>query len=172
MSDFPEKAPDRTNALAVLVIGLATTAILWASVIALQAYFENTQGEISAARKARGLSAEVRDLNAEQRADLSKTAYADATKGTLKRLNVETAKSLVVRDAKGGGSLIPTLGELNVPTIPAAAGRPVDGASSEPAAPVDGAAPAAPVDGAAPAAPVDGAAPAAPAAAPAAEPTP
>ena len=84
----------------------------------------------------------VRDLKAEQRADLAKTAYADASKGTLKRLNVETAKSLVVRDAKGGGSLIPSLGELNVPTVPAAAGRPADDATIEP--PADPATPAAP----------------------------
>jgi hypothetical protein len=135
MSDFPEKAPDQTNAVAVVVIGFATTAVLWASVVYLQAYFENTQGEIAASRASQGRSALVRDLKAEQRADLAKTTYADATKGTLKRLNLETAKSLVVRDAKGGGSLIPSLGELNVPSIPAAAGRPVDGATMEPPAP-------------------------------------
>ncbi len=135
MSDFPEKAPDKTNAVAVVVIGLATTAVLWAFVVYLQSYFENTHGEIAARRAAKGRSAMVRDLKAEQRADLVKTAYADASKGTLKRLNIEHAKSLVVRDAKTGGSLIPSLGALDVPTIPAAAGRPADDATIEPPAP-------------------------------------
>lgn len=135
MSDFPEKAPDNTNAVAVVVIGLATTAVLWAFVVYLQSYFENTEGEIAASRASQGRSSLVRDLKAEQRADLAKTAYADASKGTLKRLNVETAMSLVVRDAKSGKSMIPSLGELNVPSIPAAAGRPADDAKiEEPAA--------------------------------------
>ena len=136
MSDFPEKAKDGTNAAAVMVIGLATTAVLWAFVVYLQAYFATTEGDIAAERAAMGKSAEVRDLKAAQRADLSKTKYADPSKGTLKRLDIRLAKSLVVRDAKAHAPLIPTLGELNVPTVPASAGRPVDGAAIEaPAAP-------------------------------------
>tara|TARA_R110002096_G_scaffold171490_4_gene344515 strand:+ start:149308 stop:149850 length:543 start_codon:yes stop_codon:yes gene_type:complete len=151
MSDFPEKAPDNTNAVAVVVIGLATTAVLWAFVVYLQAYFETTEGEIAASRASMGRSALVRDLKAEQRADLAKTTYADASKGTLKRLNVETAMSLVVRDAKTEGSLIPSLGVLNCPTIPASAGRPADDSAINPCAPaapaVDGADEAAATDG-------------------------
>lgn len=142
MSDFPVKAPDRTNAVAVVVIGLATTAVLWAFVVYLQSYFENTHGELAAKRASIGRSAMVRDLKAEQRADLVKTAYADAAKGTLKRLNLEHAKNLVVRDSKSSGSLIPSLGILNCPTIPAAAGRPADDSAINPCAPAP--APAAP----------------------------
>ncbi|MCP4445404.1 MAG: hypothetical protein GY811_08675 [Myxococcales bacterium] len=182
MSDFPEKEADKTNAPAVLVVGLATTAVLWAFIVYLQAYFETTEGEIAAMRAVRGKTVEVRGLHAEQRADLGKTTYADASKGTLKRLKLETAMSLVVRDAKGNGSLIPSLGALDVATIPAASGFPVKAAPDAPTAPeptdatpsTDGAAPAAatpPTEGApaADAPPTEGAAAAPPeAAAPAA----
>lgn len=125
MSDFPEKSKDNVNGLAVLIIGLATTAILWASVIALQAYFEDTEGEIAAQRAEVGRADGVRGLKASQSNDLNKTTYADPKKGTLKRLSIENAKRVVVRDAKAGKpSLVPTLGLLNVPSVPAAAGKP------------------------------------------------
>ncbi len=149
MSDFPEKAPDKTNATALVVIGLATTAVLWAFVVYLQSYFENTEGEIAARRASEGRSAMVRDLKAEERADLATTMYADANKGTLKRLNIAHAKRLVIGDAKAGTSLIPSLGALDVPSIPAAAGRPVDGAkvvAPAPSVPTVAPAAVAPVD--------------------------
>ncbi len=172
MSDFPEKAEDKVNSLAIVVIGLATTAILWAGVVALQAYFENTHGEIAAERAAQGLTSGIRDLDARQRADLATTVYADPKAGTLKRLAIEEASAGVLASAKAGTSMIPSLGELNVPTVPAVAGKPAADATVEAPAPVDGLAPVdgeAPVEGAE-AAPVEGAEGAAPAAPAAAEP--
>ncbi len=113
MSDFPEKASDSTNGKAVLIVGLATTVILWASVMFLQSYFMNSEGEFAAGRDAKGKNAEVRGLWAEQRADLFETSHLDTSKGTLKHLNVEHAKSAVIRDAQKGSSLIPSLGKLD-----------------------------------------------------------
>ena len=125
MSDFPEKQEDHVNSLAIVVIGLATTAILWASVIALQAYFEDTEGEIAAQRAAIGREDGVRGLKAKQVEDLNKTTYADPTAGTLKRLAIDHAKRVVVRDAKvPGQSMVPELGRLICPTVPASAGKP------------------------------------------------
>lgn len=175
MSDFPVKEEDKVNSMAIVVVGLATTAILWASVIALQAYFEDTEGEIAEQRATIGRADGVRDLKSQQSADLSKTTYADPNKGTLKRLSIEHAKSAVVRDAKAGAAtLIPTLGLLNTATVPAMAGKPAlvpaDASPSTPAPaapPADVPAPpgAAPAPGAAPtpgAAPVPAPAEAAP----------
>ena len=167
MSDFPEKSEDNVNGMAIVVIGLATTAILWASVIALQAYFENTEGEIAQQRAIVGRADGVRGLKSKQTNVLHQTTYADPNKGTLKRLSIEHAKSAVLRDAKAGAStLIPTLGLLDKPSVPATAGKPAlvpaDGAASPPA---DPAAPAEAAPGAtlpaeaAPAAPTPAAAP-------------
>jgi hypothetical protein len=136
MSDFPVKAEDKVNSGAVLVIGLATTAILWASVVALQANFEDTEGELAAERESQGRSDVVRDLNTAQLRDLNQSTYADPQKGTLKRLSIENAKRVVVRDAKAGApSLIPMVGPLNVPTIPVAAGKPALAPPAEEAPP-------------------------------------
>jgi len=170
MSDFPEKAADEVNTLAVVTIGLATTAVLWASVMALQAYFMNSEGEIAAQQAQHGRAAIVRGLNAEQRADLSRTTYADPQKGTLKRLDIKFAKEVVVRDAqRGARTLIPTLGELNVPSINLD-GKPLE-ATPPPApvpAPVVPAPPAEGADLAVPPAPTAGATVPAPAPRPAA----
>lgn len=125
MSDFPKKAEDQVNSMAVLVIGLASTAVLWASIVALQAYFEDTEGEMAAERQSQGRADGVRSLLTAQRKDLNETTRADPQKGTLKRLSIDRAKAVVVRDATGGApSLIPSLGLLNLPTIPATAGKP------------------------------------------------
>lgn len=125
MSDFPIKQKDNVNSLAIVVIGLATSAILWASVIALQAYYEDTEGEIAAQRTSIGKADAVRGLQAKQIEDLNKTTYADPTTGTLKRLAIDHAKRVVVRDAKvPGKSLVPELGLLICPSIPASAGKP------------------------------------------------
>lgn len=129
MSDFPVKAEDKTNTLAIVLIGLSTTVILWASVVALQAYFKNTQGEISYERDAQGLTSDVRGLDAKQRAALAKMEYADASKGSLKHLPIELAKAAVVQAAAEGTDLIPTLGALNVPTVPAVPGKAADDAA-------------------------------------------
>ncbi len=118
MSDFPEKAKDEVNTLAVAAIGLSTTAILWASVLALQAFFMNSEGEVAAQQAQNGRAAIVRGLKAEHKADLARTTYADAKQGTLKRLDIQYAKGVVVRDAqRGAPNLIPLIKEYNVPTI-------------------------------------------------------
>lgn len=148
MSDFPEKAEDKVNTLAIVAIGLATTVILWASVVALQAYFENTEGEIASERAAQGLTSGIRDLDSLQRAALTKTEYADASKGTLKHLPIDLAKAAVIDAAAQGTSMIPSLGELNVATVPAVPGKPADDAKIEtPPATPDGAAPVDPATG-------------------------
>lgn len=165
MSDFPEKSKDEVNTLAVVAIGLSTVAILWASVWALQAFFMNSEGEIAAQQAENGRAAIVRGLKAEHKADLSRTTYADTQKRTLKRLDIKYAKEVVVRDAqRGAPSLIPTLGELNVPTINLQ-GNPLQATPPAPAPPAP--APAPPADGSAPA-PVAPAPTGAPAPAPAA----
>ena len=117
MSDFPEKAKDEVNTLAVVAIGLSTTAILWASVLALQAFFMNSEGEVAAQQAQNGRAAIVRGLKAEHKADLTRTTYADQLKGTLKRLDIQYAKDVVVRDAQLNQSrptsLIPMLKQFN-----------------------------------------------------------
>jgi hypothetical protein len=127
MSDFPTKAADETNTLGVLVVGFASAAVVWATVIALQAYFESSYGDLATERDYKNQGVELKSLLAEQRMDL-------AGKGTLKRLAMKEAKAAVLRDANGP-TMIPKLGALNTPTIPAQPGKP---SMTPPAAPAPG----------------------------------
>lgn len=133
MSDFPKKEKDRTNGAAVLVVGFASVALLWASVVALQGYFNVTEGEIAAERSAVGLGDTLRGLHSAQRSNLDQNKYLDKGKGVLKRLAMKHAEKAVLRDLKAGISMIPLLGKLNVASVTPKAGYPLP-----PATPVVG----------------------------------
>ena len=162
MSDLPKKAQDRVNTFGVVLIGVVSAVLLWVSVVALQAYYNNTAGSVESERASSGKSREVRDLKAAQVAYLQEGKYVDPRKG-LVTIPLDDAMRLVLRDAKAGEkSLVPAMGAHDQPTVPAVSGRPPDNLPP-PAAPAGGAAPA--PGGAAPA--PGGAAPAPGGAAPA-----
>jgi hypothetical protein len=162
MSELPRKAPDRVNTFGVVLIGLVAAVLLWVSVVALQAYYYGTAGKLESERGAAGKSREVRDLKAQQRAELAEGKYVDAKKGIV-TIPIDDAMKLVLHDAKAGApSLVPAIGAHDQPTVPAVSGRPPDnvqpptapgGATEGVAAPAGGgAAPApAPAAGSAPA---------------------
>src|SRR5690606_17273751 len=97
MSGLPHKAKDRLNTVGIVVVGLSTAALLWASVIGLQAFYYNSAGDLESQRNAHNKGREMRDLKAQQRADLDDSKYIDPQKGTV-TLPIESAMKLVVRD--------------------------------------------------------------------------
>ena len=177
MSELPRKAQDRINTFGVVLIGVVATVLLWVSVVALQAYYYSTAGEVESQRASAGKSREARDLKAQQRADLQDSKYIDPKKGIV-TIPLDDAMKLVLQDAKTGArSLVPAIGAHDQPTIPAVSGRPPDNVATTAApggaaAPAGGAAPpaggatppaggATPPDGTTP--PASGSAPATPA---------
>lgn len=141
MSELPRKAQDRVNAFGVVLIGMVAAVLLWVSVVALQAYYYSTAGELESQRASVGKSREVRDLKAQQRADLQDSKYIDPKKGIV-TVPLDDAMKLVLEDAKKGApSLVPAIGAHDQPTIPAVSGRPPDNLAT-PAAPGGAAAPA------------------------------
>ena len=166
MSGLPTKAQDRINTFGIILIGITAGILLWVSVVALQAYYYSSQGEVERQRDAEGKGREVRDLHAAQAAALQDSKYVDPAKG-LVTVPIETAMSKVLEDARGGaGSLVPAVGAHDTPTVRARGGRPSDtdpagtGAGAAPAPGGEGAAPAPAGEGAAPAPAGEGAAPA------------
>lgn len=134
MSDLPRKAQDRVNTFGVVLIGVVATVLLWVSVVALQAYYYNTAGQLETERNATGKNREVRDLKADQQAYLQEGKYVDPTKGIV-TIPIEDAMRLVLRDVKAGApSLVPAIGAHDQATVPAVSGRPPDTAAA-PAAP-------------------------------------
>lgn len=132
MSDFPKKEKDRTNGPAVIVIGLAAVTLIWASVVALQAYFRVSNGEVAEMRAAVGQGDTFSSLSASQLSDLNQSVFANRNKGILKRLSIKNAKASVLKDAREGNSLIPVLGSLDKSSLPAVPGYPVAPKPKEP----------------------------------------
>ena len=128
MSGGASRASDKVNTYGIVLIGVVAAILLWVSVIALQAYYQNTEGALEAERDAANKGREVRDLKAAQLATLQETKVVDPKKGIV-TLPIEDAMRLVVRDARGGApALVPAVGPDDKPTVPAAWGHPPDNA--------------------------------------------
>ncbi|HET6613888.1 MAG TPA: hypothetical protein VFG83_17940 [Kofleriaceae bacterium] len=120
-------AEDKVNALGIVTIGIVSAMLVWVSVVALQAYYQNTYGEEEAKKNAENKSAAYLSLRATQAADLDEYVWADRQKGLVK-LPIERAMELVVHDLQAGSpSVVPAVGAQDTPTVPAVFGRPPDG---------------------------------------------
>jgi hypothetical protein len=121
-------AEDKTNTLAIVTIGIASVLLLWASIVALQAYYANTFGAEMKRKFADGQDAELRTLLADQRAGLQALRRND---DETVRIPIDRAKQLVVAELRAGqpASLVPAVGPHTEPTVPAIWGRPADGAT-------------------------------------------
>ena len=129
MSEFTKRADDKVNTFGIVLIGFVSTILVYVSIIALQAYYSSTAGRLANTRDNEGAAGELRAARAAQLATLQRTEYADAQKGSLKRLPIDRAMALVVEDARRGeSSLVPAVGAHDQPTIPAVAGKPPEGA--------------------------------------------
>ena len=163
-SALPRKASDRVNTYGILLIGLVSSVLLWVSVVALQAYYNRTAGQLQGERDAEFKNRQVTDLKSAQLAELQDSKYVDPKKGRV-TIPIDSAKGLVLRDLRDGApSVVPAVGPHDKATVPAKWGRPPDqvAAPAAPGAAPGGAAPAGqPSAGAAPAGqPAAGAAPA------------
>ena len=127
MSEFPKKAEDKINAVAIALIGIVSAILIWATVVALLAYYKNTNGSLYEIREAEGNNAAVNSMKAQQSTQLKELKYQDPQKGTLARLPIDRAKALVVAAAKENkSSLVPRIGAHDVPSVPAKAGKPIE----------------------------------------------
>ena len=142
MSGLPKKASDKVNTLGIVMVGVTAAVLTWASVVGLQAYYNNTAGSIADQRNAANKGREMRDLKAKQRTELQESKFIDAQKGRV-TIPIESAMAHVLRSQREGEpSLVPAVGAHDLPTVPARWGKPADtqapptgGANPTPAAP-------------------------------------
>jgi len=122
----PARNEDKVNTFAIVVVGLVSAIVVWASVVLLQAYYQNTAGAAEEERQAVGQNDTVRSLRAEQRASLAEARYVtDAAGARMASIPLEAAKAKVLADAqKQAPSLVPRVAAHNVPSIPAMPGKP------------------------------------------------
>ena len=137
MSNLPKKAEDRVNVFGIVLIGVASAILIWASAVALQAYYMNTAGDIETRRDAAGLDKERRSVEAAQLAMLNRLEHNDEYQKAIAacvRNPIDVAMTNVVNDAqKGSESLVPAVGPHDTPTIAPVAGYPVDAGKTAPA---------------------------------------
>jgi hypothetical protein len=136
MSNLPKKAEDRVNVFGIVLIGIASAILIWASAVALQAYYMNTAGPMETERDQINLASERRSVEAAQQARLSRLAHNDAVRGVDCVSNpIEVAMTAVVGDAQRPDveSLVPAVGPHDKPTIEAAFGYPIEPTATAPA---------------------------------------
>ena len=71
MSGLPKKASDKVNGLGIVMVGVTASVLTWASVVGLQAYYNQTAGSIEGDRNAANKGREMRDLKSKQRSERS-----------------------------------------------------------------------------------------------------
>lgn len=138
--DFPKKQEDKLNTIVILAIGLASCALVYASVIAVQALYRSSTDEYVSEKRLKGISADKDRLYNEQ---YGKIATANVAEG---RLPIEKSKSLVIErlaKARNDGNpsleanLVPKVGTMDMASYVAEAGipQPVETEPAAPAAP-------------------------------------
>lgn len=140
-----EKQPDQLNMLGVIVVGLSGALLVYATFIALQAYYVTGASALQAQRESEGIDMEYRSLQAKQQSALQELRWVDQGRQIV-TLPIEDAMQRVVEAAKAdpAAALVPAVGAHDTPTVPAIPGRPDDNvqmpAATPPAAPEAGAA--------------------------------
>ena len=151
------KQKDKLNIIAIVAVGAVGCLAVYASFVALQAFYEIEAREVEEERFAEGKGEEFRALQKEQRDEILSYRWISQADGTVS-LTIDRAMELVVQEVAQGKSndLVPKVGPHDTPTVPAVWGRPPDNVQMPPK-PTEGAEGTAPegAEGAAP----EGAAP-------------
>ncbi len=115
---------DKLNILAIVTIGIASVLLLWASIVALQAYYEATFGEEVKRQQTVGQRDTLSTILSEQRQRLGE--YRRGEDGETARIPIEEAKRIVITELREGSptSLVPAVGDHDTPTEAAVWGRP------------------------------------------------
>lgn len=144
MSNLPKKAEDKVNVFGIVLIGVASAILIWASAVALQAYYMNTTSPLEAERDQVDVAKERRAVQAEQDARLQRLEHNDAFTAVSCVSNpIEVAMTAVVSSAQAKEkTLVPAIPPILVdgkpsyykPTIDPIFGYPSNEQKSEPTA--------------------------------------
>jgi hypothetical protein len=150
MSAEPRNA-DKMNTLAIAVIGVCSAALVYVSIVLLQAFYSNDIADVSTMADYGGQDRHYQTVRAEQMNNISSYVNVMATESAPAKhqLPIDRAIELVAADAKKDAStLVPAIGRAAKPTVMPIFGRPKPLPAPAPPTPV---VPAAPVDTVAPA---------------------
>jgi hypothetical protein len=126
MEGAPKQA-DRLNIVSITAIGMIGALLVYASFVALQAFYNAEAEEIAMQRDAEGKSYELREYLARQRGELTEYRMLEK-RNQIVALPIERAMRLVLEDVRGGNSinLVPAVGPHDSPTAPVASPVPTE----------------------------------------------
>lgn len=126
-----KKNSDKLNTIAIVTVGLTGAALVYLSIIGIEAWYLNETSAVDQVAKFGKQEEARRNLRAAQLGNINEPVLgpmvpaADGTNQQLYTLPIATAKELVVRDAKvDAANLVPAIGRSVTPTIQPAFGRP------------------------------------------------
>ena len=145
MSNAPHKAADTVNVFGIVLIGIASALLLWATAVALQGYYLQSAGPIEDERASMELESTKRTINAQQIANLHRSEENVAYQGSAEacfRNPIEAAMLNVVADAEAGkATLVPAVGMHNTRMVAPIAGYPDPAGAAAPPPVIDPKAP-------------------------------
>ncbi|MDX2092614.1 MAG: hypothetical protein SFX73_32415 [Kofleriaceae bacterium] len=164
----PHRNPDKLNTIGIVVVGICGSVLVYVTIVALQAFYQNDTSDIQTMADYGGNDATARSIKSTQTNEISqygKNAGSGAGAPPASyRVPIDVAMKLVVDEAKvDPANLVPSQGPSDKPSIKPIFGRPqkLDVPPPADASPTDAGSAAAPAD-------AGSAAPAAGSAAPAA----
>lgn len=123
-----KRNPDKLNTIAIVTVGLTGSALVYLSIIAIQAWYLNESSAVDQVAQF-GKQGEVRkSLKAEQVGKITEPRIGVELKPSklqLYTIPIDVAKDLIIRDAKlDPANLVPAIARSEQPTIQPAFGRP------------------------------------------------
>ncbi len=123
MSGGEHRQEDEINGFAIAIVGIAVAIVLYASIVALQAYYKGNP--VASARQMENKSEPMRNLRASQQATLQGSAYVGGN--DFASMPIKSAMRKVVADEKANRAvLVPSVGGHNKATVPATPGKPAE----------------------------------------------
>ncbi len=162
MSGGAKRNSDKLNTIGIVVVGICGSALVYVSIVLLQAFYMNDTSDVQMMADYGGQDIRFQTARTQELANITQCANVLGSGNTTSKhsIPVENAMRLVVDDARKDASLlVPVMGRADKPTIKAQFDRPVPLGTPAPAAPAD---PSAATDPAAPADPTAAPAPGAP----------
>ncbi|HVK88362.1 MAG TPA: hypothetical protein VM513_29785, partial [Kofleriaceae bacterium] len=125
----PKRNPDKLNTIGIVVVGICASVLVYVTIVALQAFYQNDTSEVQTVADYGGNDAVARSIKSTQQSAISQFgknagSAADAPPASY-RIPIDLAMKLVVDGAKTDpANLVPTQGRADKPSIKPIFGRP------------------------------------------------
>ena len=130
MSEGVERNEDNVNGFAIAVVGISVAIVLYASIVALQAYYKQSENPEEQRRQSANQSDAMRNLRASQQAELDESSYVGGGTEFASIPLSDAMKKVVVDERAHKPTLVPVVPAHDKATVPAIPGKPIEGGAA------------------------------------------